>query len=277
MPDLIVDGFKINDNDIADHINQTDFLLVPGCTTLTVKHYPGLQSIIEKIKVPIFNLGAAFFGQPDIDSLANIKKFHQPVGVRDPESETFLKTNNIPTKFIGCPTLFSGSAEKFENRPTKKIVFIFGLQKIEEQKNLLQELIKNKFDVQVLIQEETQKTLIKEFNLDPIIYSPENLINSLQDARLIITGRLHGALPAIACGTPVFFIQTICDSRFSLLRYLEVDFFSFDDKLLKNKLFHQIESLDFIKSKQTFNKVKILRSAFSNYIADFVKEISNLN
>lgn len=276
-PDFFVDGFVVNSKKIAEEVNKTDFLLVPGCTTLTVKHYPGLQSIIENIKVPIFNLGAAFFGQPDQDSIPYFKYFYQPIGVRDPESENFLKQNNIPVKLIGCPTLFSGTAEKFENRQTNKIVFIFGLKEIENQKEILKMLIQKKYDIQLLIQEKSQKKLIKEFNLNPIIYSPENLMNALKDARLMVTGRLHGALPAIACGTPVFFTQTVDDSRFSLLNYLGIESFSFKDEPLEEKLFRQIKNLEFTNSKYTFEKVKILRSAFNNYVDEVLKEISLLS
>jgi len=134
-PTYIFDSFKNYEEKeaeaVANKINKLDYLIVPGCTTLSVGHYPGLKAVIDKINVPIYNLGAAFFGKPQKHSVNYLKFFFSPIGARDPTSSKFLTENNFKNSFIGCPTLFSGNAKDFSFNNSKEILFIMGLYKRE--------------------------------------------------------------------------------------------------------------------------------------------------
>jgi len=59
------------------------------------------------------------------------------------------------------------------------------------------------------------------------------------------------------------------------ISYLEYKGFTNLENLTEGRKF-MIENFDIIKSERTFSKVKILRSAFSDYITNFIKESSNL-
>lgn len=271
-PSFIFDAFSVQNTDTIEKINALDFLIISGCTTLTIKHYPGIKSILEQIKVPIYNLGAAFFGEPDAESLAYYQYFYQPIGTRDPISSQYLSDNQVANILIGCPTLFSGEAQKFQVRSNKKIVCIFGLKETQKQQKIVEQLLKQDYEISFIVQEEFQKEFINHRKIKKIIYRPENLISEISGARLVITGRLHGALPAISLGTPVFFTQTIEDSRFSLLDYLEIKKFDINDSKIDSYLQYQLENPALCGSKETFNKVGALKNKFKCYVREILKK-----
>lgn len=57
----------------------------------------------------------------------------------------------------------------------------------------------------------THKLVLSEYKIDQRFALVEKYLKLYQGARLVVTTRLHAALPAIALGTPVLFIK---DSRF---------------------------------------------------------------
>lgn len=266
------DAFKIQSPDTIDKINKTDFLILPGCTTLTIKHYPGIKSILEKVKVPVYNFGGAFFGEPDEESLKYYKYIYQPIGTRDPITSKFLADNKVPNIMIGCPTLFSGGATSFINRQNNKIVYLFGLTNIDKQIELLKKLIAKNYEITFVVQEDLQREYVKALPIKIISYRPEDFINEVSQARLVITGRLHGALPALANGTPVFFTQTVKDSRFSLLNYLNIKIFSIEDPKIFELINEEFDHLNIVDSQITFKRIEELRNNFRKYIRDFLKK-----
>jgi len=271
-PSFIFDAFKINNRHVADNINKTNFLIVPGCTTLNLKHYPGIVSIIEEIKVPIWNIGPSFFEKPVINSVKYYNKFYQPVGARDPISANFLKIHGIKSKLIGCPTLFSGKAKSYKRKRGFKVVFSFGLKKIDEQLEILNCLIQKGYKVTVIIQENFQKNYISNLHVAMFKYQPERVIEEIKRANLVITGRLHTALPAIALGTPIYFLKTNNDSRFSLLKYLGIRLWKIDrpKKILKSILDQDKANLN----KITFNRLWQLKKNFINHMRKVLNDLT---
>lgn len=273
-PDFIFDAFKSTNSATIDKINQTDFLIVPGCTTLVLDHYKGLEEVLPKIKVPVFNFGTAlssgYYSEKD---LPFYKYYFQPIGTRDPFSHQYLIDHNFQSKFIGCPTLFSGSAEKYIHRNNNKVCFLFGSRELEKQIKILDYLNTN-FDTTVIIQQENQMRFIENNNYKYVIYNPENIEKEFSNSRLVVTGRLHGALPALAMGVPIFFLNTRNDSRFSLLDYLNIDMFSLEDEKLIDKLQDQYNNFSYCK-ESTFSNIIALRNKFKDYIKFFIKTINS--
>jgi polysaccharide pyruvyl transferase WcaK-like protein len=274
-PSFEFSSFKI-DNLVQtlEQIEQTDFIIVPGCTTLSINDYPGLKEIMKKTSKPIFNIGPAFFKHPDETFLDISKNVFKPLGVRDPFSFEFLQKHGIDSQLIGCPTLLLGSATKFENRDNKKILFCFGLENIDEQIKLIQNLINLEFDITIVIQAKYQLDYIQNIKAKTVDYSPESLLHELSDTRLVVTGRLHVALPAVAIGTPVFFIETINDCRFSLIDFLGIKKFKADDKKLLSYCLNQLDNFEYNNETFVYNQVQELRKRFIEYIQLIQKQIN---
>ena len=250
---------------IAADINKSDFLIIPGCTTLTLTDYPALNDVLPKVKKPVFNIGATFAGKNPAPALEGLDRFFKPIGVRDPFSMNYLTRNKVPNEFIGCPTLFSDNASKYQFRDNKRVVFFLGYKKVEPQLKMLEFLLAKGLEISLVIQEKNQLEMIKGIAVEKISYDSETVISLLKEARLTVTARLHGALPSIACGTPVFFIKAMDDFRFSLLEYLDIDFFDPGQPDVLDKLNLQFERFAFCRPDSTYNKVRELRGKFLDY------------
>jgi hypothetical protein len=272
-PSYIFDAFKQYDrpeaSSVANKINSSDYLIVPGCTTLSIKHYPGLSTIVDEVKTPIYNFGAAFFGKPQRHSLKYLNSYFQPIGTRDPISHRFLVQNGFDSKFIGCPTLFSGNAQAFRDNKSNKILFILGLYKREAQVGIAKKLLSQGYKLTTLIQESHQNEYFRKLDIKVLKYSPKTLLNELEQTRALVTGRLHGALPAIACGVPVYFIKPMEDTRFSLLEYLEISGTHVTD-FETDDLFEFLENPLINSKQQTHARIQELKKKFLDYI-DYVK------
>ena len=50
-PTFVFDAFE--DKVVASEINKTDFLIIPGCTTLNISDYPGLVANLKQNSINI--------------------------------------------------------------------------------------------------------------------------------------------------------------------------------------------------------------------------------
>jgi len=273
-PSLYFDTIESNPSDIVKEINKQNFVIVPGCTTLTLEDYPGLKTVLPQIKIPIFNLGAAFAGRIFTPKLNLVRIFFQPIGSRDPFTHKYLEEHSIQSDFIGCPTLFSGKARFFEKRNSNRIVVGLGYQKIDFQIRLIEKLIERNYEVEIIIQERNQLRLIQHLKIKRIAYNPQAIIQEIANARMVLSARLHAALPAIANGTPVFFLKTMENTRFSLLEYLDIPIYDIEDPNIESKLFQFAEGPR-VNPGLTYKKVADLKEKFSRYI-ETLKKIEGL-
>ena len=161
-------------------------------------------------------------------------KKYQPVGARDIETQKRLEDNGVESYFSGCMTL---TLRKFDDVVKKeKICLVDVGQDIEEK-------VRTSTDCEIEIlshflnQEETEKKSIKQRMTDV-----EELLKKYQEAKLVITTRLHVALPSVALGTPVivvhksFFDEDRLGTFFELIsHYIDEDFLNMDiTEILKN-------------------------------------------
>lgn len=191
-------------------------------------------------------------------------KKYGPVGARDLETEKRLKRNGISSYFSGCMTL---TLEKFNNVEKKNKICLVDVsekvtEKVKEVKNSKIEILSH-----YLNQEETAKKSFEERMNDV-----ENLLKKYQEAKLVITTRLHVALPCVALGTPVivvhkdFFDEDRLGSYFKYFKnFTEEDFLNMDilnltenlkannDDYLKLKVFLNSKCREFIKNCQRQN------------------------
>ena len=160
----------------------------------------------------------------------NYLKKHQPIGCRDKYTAQILNEKGIEAYFTGCLTLTLDNykvddsernddiyiVDPFYNYPTMNKLFqtpkhivkgflngdIFKLNKIKKQlkKVVDQELLENaKYVTQI-------KPIGRETDEEKFAYA-EECLKKYAKAKLVITSRIHCALPCLAMGTPVIFLN----------------------------------------------------------------------
>ena len=197
-------------------------------------------------------------------------KQYGPVGARDFETIKRLEKNSIDAYFSGCLTL---TLEKFSKVKKKKKICLVDvsnevISKVKENTNLEIEIITHSLN-----QKETEKK-----NIDERMNDVERILKKYQESSIVITTRLHCALPCLALGTPVIvlhkevFDEDRLGSFFQLFtNYIEEDFLKMDIKKVldkpnkNNKEYLKIKKelknrcKSFIKNceKKYFNKEKL--------------------
>ncbi len=178
------------------------------------------------------------------ESLAYFRK-HQPIGCRDLFTEKLLKEQNIHAYFSGCLTLTLNQAQ--EER-SDEIIFA---DLAKEVKGLLpKELISRahrtshwsyppyaqKISMFLASHANGLRAILRKLKINSLTWfllgnlknnkvkfeKAQELLDRYAKAKLVITSRLHCALPCLAFNTPVIFIShDIRDPRFNgFLPYL---------------------------------------------------------
>lgn len=126
-------------------------------------------------------------------------KKYEPIGCRDSYSKNILKENGIESYFSGCMTL---TLNKFENIEKEDYILLVDVsddiyQKVRNTTNKRIERITNNRDRREYskLNWKTRKEHVEEY------------LKSIQKASLVITPRLHCALPSLALQTPVLLID----------------------------------------------------------------------
>lgn len=186
------------------------------------------------------NIGERMLSEKGIEYF----KKHGPVGCRDKGTELLLKSKGIPAYFSGCLTLTLGKTYKhnpesrnirfvdpyyeISRRPIATLGYLFTvisqrktISKISSKlyksisfKSLLKtaafyRVYSRVFKKEVLENAEYLKHLILESSLgseESKFEYARILLNKYADSKLVVTSRIHVALPCIGMDTPVIFI-----------------------------------------------------------------------
>lgn len=142
-----------------------------------------------------------------------MKEF-EPIGCRDRNTRDFLRQYGVCAYFSGCMTL---TFPKRKREPENGKIFIVDL--VKEAEYILPDKIKLKSDRTI-----THEYFFKNY---PVSYYEaiefENETRKIlerykNEARLVITSRIHCAMPCVAMGIPVIFIhKNLSDCRFDVL------------------------------------------------------------
>src|SRR5690606_7942285 len=157
-------------------------------------------------------------------------KKHEPIGCRDQFTADTLNEKGIKAYFTGCLTLTLDSYKVKDSERNDKIYIVDPLysyprpEKVfyntkQTVKNIINgkafQLGKKNKHLKNFISEEVLRKaeyIIQE--LPSNIYTDaqkfqmaENLLNKYARAKLVITSRIHCALPCLALGTPVIFVN----------------------------------------------------------------------
>ena len=190
-------------------------------------------------------------------------KEHEPIGCRDSYTNKLLKDNNIKSYFSGCMTL---TLQKFDNIEKEDYILLVDVsdkiyEKIKTTTNKRIKRITNNRDRKEYsnLTWETRKKYVEDY------------LKTIQRARMVITPRLHCALPSLALETPVLLID------YSLNNDRTSDFL---------KLLHYTTEEDFINGKTDYdinnpkeNKKDYLkiRKKLEKECYDFIEETKKMD
>ena len=207
-------------------------------------------------------------GMLNPEGLAYLKK-HQPIGCRDFHTKTVLERHGVSAYFSGCLTL-SLKRERFLIKDKKRegILVVSPLERLLPQQinpkkkgpkftllSVLQQLkqpfktIQYKTAINRLnnyLSQSSERVIYTSQLMNPQEYSEQERIKAAKElltkiaaAKMVVTSRIHTALPAVAFNTPVLFLADGLDhpNQRSRLEGIESFFYSIYSRELKNKRF----------------------------------------
>ncbi len=193
------------DRDSLNQVSETEkyLLIMNGWFSESPKNWPPSESIMPVyIGFHItehYNTRHYFLNNKSIEHL----KQYEPIGCRDKKTAQLLSEKGVKNYYSKCLSL---SFPKRKSEPKNGKVFLVDVTHIFIPKNIRREAIKITHSVPRYY-DNTIKLLMAKKLLE--MYRTE--------ARLIITSRLHCALPCIAMGIPVIFFGNPDDSRLNIL------------------------------------------------------------
>ena len=181
----------------------------------------------------------------------NFLRQYGPVGARDTATKNRLEKNEIDSFFSGCMTLTIKKFCKIHKKKKICLVDVSDTVYLKVKENTCSEI---EILTHLLNQEETEKKSINER-----MQYVEKILKKYQESELVITTRLHVALPCVALGTPVIILhKEIFDedrmgSYFNLFsNYIEEDFLKMDIKTILDK--PKKNSKEYLKIKKNLKK-----------------------
>lgn len=147
------------------------------------------------------------------ETLNHLKKY-EPIGCRDYTTRNFLLINNIKAYFSGCLTTTLSKKYLKKNTERKGIIYCdFELENDKTDRkinNCIQDIL-NKYNNENI--EKVEHTYPLTLNHEERFKKAEELLDKYSRAKLVITTRIHCALPCLALGTPVILIVKNWDKK----------------------------------------------------------------
>ncbi|WP_318476252.1 polysaccharide pyruvyl transferase family protein [Photobacterium leiognathi] len=270
----------INREELKTSGDNEVFLIMNGWFSHKTSCWPPSDKINPLFISFHLNSSVRDFFKNNKDILSYLKK-HEPIGCRDTSTRDFLISNGINAYFSSCLTTTLNREDWTNKNDRHGVLFIDVLQgkgsfkhlnmrndinglgkilrcpktlknKINSinantvEKKILR-LIDNKNIKHMTTQFSTKLSESKRFEL------AESFLNEYANAELVITSRIHVALPCLAFGTPVLFINPGMDtSRFpgldSLFNIMTADeVMNVEEEKLRNIILNLKNKTDFIE------------------------------
>ena len=192
-----------------------------------------------------------------------------PIGCRDIHTQNTLDRLSIDNYFSGCITL---TLPKFEIKKEKKD-YICLVDVSDEVERKIRDKLKNEnIEIKTFKHiNRDEKRQYYYFKWEERAKIVEERLKIYQNAKCVVTKRLHGTLPCLAMEVPVLWVLDIPDGvRFSPYKDW-VRVVSSDDIINDNHDF------DFLNPTPNSDKYKETREALIKIVKDFIKENENIN
>ena len=194
-------------------------------------------------------------------------KRYEPIGCRDTYTRDLLKKNGVNAYFSGCMTL---TLNKFDD--IKKEDYILLVDVKDEIYKKISELTDKKIE---RITNNLDSKEHSKLNWEQRKKKVEAYLKKIQKASLVITPRLHCALPSLALETPILFIDYSLnnDRTGDFLRLLDI---VKEEEVLNGKIKYAINNTK--KNKKDYLKI---RKKLEKECFDFInnldeQEINNI-
>jgi hypothetical protein len=214
-----------------------DAMVIPGITHLTAGQCQGIERVTD-LPYPTYCLSGSIWqqlprpglllrsrvvkvGRAREPDLAISRRMAQPVGARDPYTYRTLTEQGIHALYTGCATLMLPATGVGDDG---YVLFSLGRGHIRTQTWAAHRLAR-KHDVIGICHEpcDFERYRAAGWRLPLVTYQGdvELYLSYFRRARVVVTGRLHGALPGLAYGKKVFVFGDR-DTRTTLLDDLGV-------------------------------------------------------
>lgn len=244
----------INREKLSRYDGEEVKLIMNGWFLHQPKNWP--PSYIIKPLFVSFHLNSTAYEILESNEVIEYFKKNEPIGCRDLNTMHKLKEFNIEAYFTGCLTLTLGERYKSVEK-TNEIIFVDPYFEINfKLKNILKSIsnilmqgmsmiklnrkLNKKFSIKNIIKTTFfYQNYLKLLNKEQILnakfthhYLPENqfssekekfeyaqiLVDTYSKAKLVITSRIHCALPSVGMETPVIYINKLNDEEISTCR-----------------------------------------------------------
>ena len=140
-------------------------------------------------------------------SIAYLKK-HEPIGCRDYHTVKILEERGVEAYYSGCLTLTLPN--KYQHLPKTEDIYLvdvmYKMYKLENFKR--KQLVKKIIPKEILKEAVFVKQDVKHgTSQEEKFRIAEEMLKKYATAKLVITSRIHCALPCVALGTPVLFVN----------------------------------------------------------------------
>lgn len=218
----------LNRERLADYKGEKVKLIMNGWFTHNIHNWVPSEDI-DPIFVSFHMNNTAAPSMLNDKGIAYLKK-HQPIGCRDQFTADTLKAKGIDAFFTGCLTLTLDSYKVEDSERTENIYIVDPLYSYPRPEKIFYNVkatIRNILNGSAFQLSKKNKHLRKFIDEDLLnsaefinqeppsnIYTDEQkfemaetLLKKYARAKLVITSRIHCALPCLALGTPVIFVN----------------------------------------------------------------------
>ncbi len=222
--------------------NQTSFPISPFINPLYIScHFTDYL----KGKKPLYM---------DDDFFKSIKKF-EPIGLRDNLCKKYLDENNIKNYFSGCLTL---TIDPIKNVKKRNQICLVDVDNRVEYK------MKDLDIPYILTSHDINNNINEKLSFEERMENVKSQLRLYQESKLVITSRLHVALPCLAIGANVLLIydENNIDVKNRLGSYLDLLNYTSVEDFIKNPNF------DYKNSKKYLKLRKGLETVVENHIKE---------
>jgi hypothetical protein len=191
-------------------------------------------------------------------------KKYEPIGCRDDSTMKVLQNIGIASYLSGCMTLTLTKEYGICKSSNNYICLV------DVDKEIVEKVKDQAGNTEIKIISHNVDCSYTKLSWDERIKHVRELLNTYQNAKCVITSRLHCALPCLAIETPVLLIQNSeNDDRFS-------NFIDFLHHCTESELLEGSYQYDFNNPLMNNNKHLEMRKFIENRCKEFVDSVSNI-
>ena len=192
------------DRDSLNQVSEPTFVIMNGWFSDKPENWPpsaALEPVFFGFHATYYNGFNKRYLEPD--SIAYLKT-QEPIGCRDQQTCDWLRERGVDAFYSKCLTL---TFPRREHTPENGKVFLVDVEYYPIPKKLRKKGVKVSQMTVPFYDDETKRKMMKQL-----------LESYRREAALVITSKLHCAMPCLAMGIPVVFIGKPDDYRTTILR-----------------------------------------------------------